>query len=103
VNPYRRSYRRVVAVAAVLLSATPDWRLSSALYHKEPTLSPRSLTLHPLLPEALLKASKHGNSSTQDDEPVSLTATHRRRSLLIINPSLDLERAALHFNLGPYR
>jgi hypothetical protein len=42
--------------------------------HKDPTLSPRWLALHPLLPKPLLKASKQDNSSTQDDEFVSTLA-----------------------------
>ena len=55
-------------------------------------------TLSPSIP-SLLYLIKHGGSATQEREAVStLTGYVARHMWLTINPSLYLDRAALHFN-----
>ena len=55
-------------------------------------------TLSPSIP-CLLYLIKHGDATTQETEAVStLNGYAARHMWLTINPSLYLDRAALHFN-----
>ena len=68
-------------------------------------LCPRLGFLVPLCATSLnpLNVFKHGHPASQERHLVSTLVSHIHRLSLIIHPSLYLDRAALRFNLAPFR